>query len=184
MSPVTDGFELRRFDPELDAELLHSWVSEERARFWGMLGQDVEQVRDAYREIDASPSHHALLGLRAGKPAFLLERYDPALDVVGGCYSARPGDVGMHFLVAPSNGAPQPGFSTAVLRFIMDQLFADESVQRVIVEPDVRNDKVQVLNAKVGFVKDSIISLPDKDAWLSICSRPSYLAANAQEETP
>lgn len=175
-------FTLRRFDPELDSELLHGWVNEERARFWGMLGQSVQQVRQAYREIDESGTHHAFLGLLGERPAFLMERYDPAHDVVGGFYPVQPGDVGMHFLVAPNDGPPKPGFTISVLRFIMAELFAELETQRIVVEPDVRNVKVQVLNAAVGFTKERMLALPDKDAWLSLCTRQDYLAAIIVEE--
>ncbi len=184
MNPGMKDFELVRFDPERDAELLHAWISEERAQFWGMLGQSVEQVRETYREIGGSPSHHAFWGLRNGRPAFLMERYDPAHDVVGDCYPVQRGDVGMHFLVAPPEGARQSGFTAAVLRFIMAELFADPQVQRVVVEPDLRNAKVQALNAKVGFVKHSVVSLPDKDAWLSFCRRQDFLDRGPGEPQP
>ena len=34
-----------------DMSVVHSWVSEEYAHYWGMTGFTVAQVTDAYREI-------------------------------------------------------------------------------------------------------------------------------------
>ena len=59
----------------------------------------VDQVRDFYRDIDA------YVGLAGGQPAFLVERYHPADDEIGSKYEVREGDMGMHFLVAPTDRA-------------------------------------------------------------------------------
>ena len=38
------------------------------------------------------------------------------------------------------------------MRRVMEECFADPPSRRVVVEPDVRNDKIAALNAAVGFV--------------------------------
>ncbi len=65
-------------------------------------------------------------------------------------YEVQRGDVGMHLLVAPPNGEPQPGFTTAVMQSVMTELFDDPATRRVVVEPDARNHKIHVLNEKVA----------------------------------
>ncbi|HJP73245.1 MAG TPA: GNAT family N-acetyltransferase [Pseudonocardiaceae bacterium] len=167
-------FALRQMDPEGDLELLHSWVTAEKSVYWMMQGFSREQVLAEYRKIGASPVHDAFLGLYQGVPAFLVERYDP-FGELGDLYAYRSGDVGMHFLTAPSD-TPVHGFSHAVITTVMELLFADPAVQRVVVEPDVRNTAVHALNALVGFRGIGTISLPDKDAFLSICTRAQYEA--------
>ncbi|MGK5643545.1 GNAT family N-acetyltransferase, partial [Streptomyces sp. URMC 126] len=78
------------------------------------------------------------LGLHDGRPAFLMERYCPAHVELVGVHEARPGDVGMHFLVAPTD-TPLHGFTRAVIGTVMEMLFSDPATRRVVVEPDIRN---------------------------------------------
>ncbi|MFI9273097.1 GNAT family N-acetyltransferase [Kitasatospora sp. NPDC052896] len=168
-------FELRPLDPEADAALLHGWVTHPKAAFWMMLDADLDQVRAEYRRIADAAGHDAFLGLVDGRPSFLAERYDPARVELVGLYDPEPGDVGMHFLCAPTD-TPRHGFTRAVLGTVMAWLFADPTTHRVVVEPDVRNTAVQALNAAVGFTPLRTIHKPEKDALLSICTRDRFLA--------
>ncbi len=56
----------RPVEPDADAEVIHSWVSQERARFWGMRDADRERVAEIYRFVDSLSTHHAYLTLRDG----------------------------------------------------------------------------------------------------------------------
>jgi hypothetical protein len=174
--PRLGEFALRHLDPDADAATLHAWVTHPKAVFWLMGDADLDAVAREYRRIAAHPHHDAFLGLHAGRPAFLAERYDPAHVELVGRYDARPGDVGMHFLCAPTD-TPLPGFTRAVITTVMAWLFADPAVTRVVVEPDVRNTAVQALNAAVGFEVLGVIAKPEKDALLSVCTRARFRAA-------
>ncbi|OIJ65695.1 GNAT family N-acetyltransferase [Streptomyces mangrovisoli] len=176
MSTTTAGIgilTLRPLDPLRDAESLHAWVTHPKAAFWMMQDARLEDVERAYMEIAADEHHHALLGLRDGTPAFLMEHYDPAHRELVGLYEPRPGDVGMHFLVAPTD-RPVHGFTRAVITAVMTHLFADPAVHRVVVEPDVANTAVHALNAAVGFVPEREIVKPEKKALLSFCTREDF----------
>ena len=153
---------VRPLDPLRDAELLHSWVTHPKAAYWMMQDAKLQDVEREYMRIAAHEHHHAFLGLHDGEPAFL---YDP-----------EPGDVGMHFLVAPTD-RPVHGFTRAVITAVMDELFADPRTRRVVVEPDVSNKAVHALNEAVGFVAEREIDKPEKRALLSFCTREQYLAA-------
>lgn len=177
----TDGvgtLSLRPFDPgsDSDAATLHSWVVQPYARFWGMGEASVDDVRRDYRAITESAHHDAFVGERDGEPRFLAERYDPVHAPVGRTYDPQPGDVGMHLLVGPP-AQRVPGFTTAVFRTVMDFLFADDEARRVVVEPDARNDKILRLNERLGFRRERVVTLPDKQAWLSLCTRRQYADA-------
>ncbi len=174
-------FALRTLDVAADAPLLHRWVTHPKAVFWLMQDADVERVAAEYRAIAAHPHHDAYLGLWRGEPAFLVERYDPARVELVGLHDAEPGDVGMHFLCAPAE-APVHGFTTAVITTVMAWLFADPTIQRVVVEPDVRNTAVHALNAAVGFQVIGPIAKPEKTALLSICTRERFVAATVAKE--
>jgi hypothetical protein len=79
----------------------------------------------------------------------------------------------MHVLVAAPT-TPRSGVTSAVMRGVMDFCFADPRVERVVVEPDVRNAAIARKNAEVGFVEDRQISLRDKVARLNFCTRAAY----------
>ncbi|MFC7492177.1 MULTISPECIES: GNAT family N-acetyltransferase [unclassified Knoellia] len=170
------AFTLRPVDPLADAPTLHRWVTHPKCRFWQMAYHDVAQVQQAYVEIDENPTHDAFLGLVDDEPAFLVERYDPAGDPVGEVYAVQPGDAGMHVLVAPTD-SPVPGFTRDVFATVMDWLFEDPTVQRVVVEPDAANHAVHALNAWAGFTVHERVRLPGKDALLSFCTRDDHVAS-------
>ncbi|MER6052313.1 GNAT family N-acetyltransferase [Streptomyces sp. NPDC001793] len=174
--PALGEFALRPVDPAADAAVLHPWVTHPKAAFWLMQDCDLPAVEKEFARIDADPYHDALLGLHNGAPAFLMERYDPAHRELVGIHAARPGDIGMHFLTAPTE-TPVHGFTHAVLTTVMESLFADPDVRRVVVEPDTRNTAVHALNDAVGFEVVRTVSLPSKDALLSTCTRDQFLTA-------
>ncbi|MFE5894299.1 GNAT family N-acetyltransferase [Streptomyces sp. NPDC056462] len=169
-------FTIRALDPLKDAELLHRWVTDPKAAFWMMQDAKLQDVEREYMRIAAHEHHHAYLGLHNGEPAFLMESYDPRYVELVGLYDPEPGDVGMHFLVAPTD-RPISGFTRAVITAVMDELFADPRTRRVVVEPDVGNKAVHALNEAVGFVPEREIDKPEKRALLSFCTREQFLSA-------
>ena len=176
-------FTFRCLDAKTDAPLLHSWVTQPYATFWGMLSAGVDDVVEEYARIQASGHHHALLGLDGGVPAFLMEEYLPASSPLAAVYPVLPGDLGMHLLVAPPSEGPEPGYTAAVMDAVLDRLFAKPGVERIVVEPDARNTRIHALNERLGFQPASVVTLPDKDALLSFCSRDDYLAARTALDT-
>ncbi|RHW22421.1 GNAT family N-acetyltransferase [Nocardioides immobilis] len=164
-------------DLERDLTLLHAWVTHPRSVFWMMQDATLDDVRREYDGIVADPHHHAFLGRADGRPAFLVEIYDPAYSLLAGLPELRPGDLGMHVLVAPPDGEPVPGFTSQVFAAVMEHCFADPAVERVVVEPDARNDAIRQKNVDAGFVELREIPLPGKTAMLSVCTRYAYEAA-------
>ncbi|MEU8822332.1 GNAT family N-acetyltransferase [Streptomyces sp. NPDC048636] len=172
------AFALRPLDPAADAALLHGWVTDPKAAFWMMQDSDLTEVEQEYRRIHEHPHHDAFIGLHEGRPAFLAEAYDPAHVELVGLYEPQQGDLGMHFLCAPTD-TPLHGFTLAVITTVMEFCFSDPAVRRVVVEPDVRNAAVHALNAAVGFEVVEKIAKPEKDACLSVCTRERFEAARA-----
>lgn len=168
-------FTLRPVDPMADVELVHSWLTDPKAVFWGMSDAAVGTVERYLREIAVSSGRDAFLGSREGTPVFLLERYDPEVEGIGTIFPVSEGDVGMHVLVAPAD-TPVHGLTGAVMVTIMEFLFSDPAAARVVVEPDVRNRPVHVLNARVGFQELATVPLGGKQALLSTCTRSQFHA--------
>ncbi|RCK69770.1 N-acetyltransferase [Desertihabitans brevis] len=153
--------------------VLHGWVGEERARFWGMVGKSAEEVDAIYRYLDSLETHHAFWVRLDGRPVALLQTYQPEHDPVGECYDVQPGDLGMHLLQAPpeSGAAPVPGFTELLGTALAGHLFADPGVQRLVVEPDSRNDRALARLERTGFELGPEIRLPDKTARLAFLPR-------------
>ncbi|MYR79426.1 GNAT family N-acetyltransferase [Streptomyces filamentosus] len=159
-------------DPAADAELLHGWVTEERARSWGMADHTREQVREIYEFVDSLPTHHAYLALRAGVPAALFQTYEPDADPVGECYDVQPGDFGVHLLIARAEGeGTVKGYTEALLTAFIAYVFSDPAHVRVVVEPDVRNEKAIARMVRIGFELGPEIRKPEKTARLAFLTR-------------
>ncbi|MFE6282977.1 GNAT family N-acetyltransferase [Streptomyces sp. NPDC057877] len=162
-----DGFGAVRVlpvDAHADAGLLHSWVSEERASFWGMNGLTREQVAEIYAHMETLDTHHAFLLLKEDEPVALLQTYEPDADRVSECYRVEPGDIGVHLLLAPADpGTARAGWTTALVRAVTSYALLALDQRRIVVDPDVRNDKAIARFLREGFVAGPKVVLPEID---------------------
>ena len=163
-----------------DITKLHDWVTRDYARYWNMQDYSEPELEDFYRKLMNSGHANAFIGAHDNVSAFLVECYSPGHDQIGEHYDVQPGDFGMHFLIAPAE-VPVPGFSFAVISTILEFMFSDRAVSRIVVEPDIRNDKIHVLNKRVGFQYDRQLELREKTAHLAFCTRERYAAAVDKE---
>ncbi|MFF1393275.1 GNAT family N-acetyltransferase [Streptomyces sp. NPDC058287] len=150
-------------DPAADLDVIHGWVREERARFWGMEGASREQVRETYEHLDSLTTHHAHLVRLDGEPVALLQTYEPEADRVSECYEVEDGDIGVHFLIAPATGGAVRGFTGALMTVLVAYAFEGHGKRRIVVEPDARNTKAVALLERAGFELGPEIVLPEID---------------------
>ncbi|MFJ9816098.1 GNAT family N-acetyltransferase [Streptomyces sp. NPDC101151] len=162
-----DGYgtvRIRPLDPAADAEVVHSWVSEERAAFWGMTGLTSSQVADIYAHMATLDTHHAYFVTKDGEPAALLQTYEPGADRVGECYEVLPGDIGVHLLLAPAGpDGRSPGWTSALLTAMTSYVLLGMDRRRVVVDPDVRNVKAIARFERQGFLRGPEVVLPEID---------------------
>jgi hypothetical protein len=162
-----DGFGAVRvlpLDAHADAGLVHAWVSEERAAFWGMQGLTQDQVAGIYAHMATLDTHHAYLIVKDGEPVALLQTYEPEADRVSLCYEVRPGDIGVHLLLAPAGpGGARPGWSSALLGAVTSYVLKGLDRRRVVVDPDVRNEKAIDRFRRQGFESGPVVVLPEID---------------------
>jgi penicillin G amidase len=162
-------------DPRGDLDLIYGWVTEERARFWRMLGHSRERVLGIYEYLDASTTHHAYLVCRDGEPVALFQTYAPDADPVGECYEVEAGDFGIHLLVARAERAEvRAGFAEALVGTAIDFGFADPATRRIVAEPDARNANARARLRRTGFELGPEIDLPDKRARLAFLTREAW----------
>ncbi|MFE5540317.1 GNAT family N-acetyltransferase [Streptomyces sp. NPDC056492] len=179
-------------DPAADSAVLHAWVAEERAEFWGMNGCSRELVQEIYEDVDRRDTHHAYMVRLDGEPVALFQTYQPEEDRVSECYEVREGDIGVHLMLAPITDRPRPGFSRTLIASLIRFAFRDPAVLRAVGEPDARNEKAIALLGRIGFVRQGEITLPEIDlpeihlpekrAVLAFLDRPDWLPA--AEEQP
>ncbi|MEU5806583.1 GNAT family N-acetyltransferase [Streptomyces sp. NPDC047718] len=187
---TVQGFGTVRFtpvDPAADSAVLHSWVVEERASFWGMNGASRELVQEIYEDVDRRDTHHAFMVRLDDEPVALFQTYQPEEDRVSECYEVREGDIGVHLMLAPAAGRPRPGFSRTLVGSLIRFTFRDPAVLRAVGEPDARNEKALAMLDRLGFVRHGEITLPEidlpevylpeKQAVLAFLDRPEMLPA-------
>ncbi|MFB7258786.1 GNAT family N-acetyltransferase [Streptomyces nojiriensis] len=164
-------------DPAADSALIHSWVTQERARFWGMGEASRELVQEIYEDVDRRTTHHAFMVSRDGEQVALFQTYDCAEDRVSECYEVQPGDVGVHLLIGPTTGAAERGFTGSLMTVFIAFVFSDAAARRVVVEPDARNAKAISLMERTGFVLGPQVVLPEIDLpEVYLPAKPAQLA--------
>ncbi|MBE0421872.1 MAG: GNAT family N-acetyltransferase [Pseudoalteromonas sp.] len=171
-----DDFRFYIYQTQNHFSLLNSWLAQDYAHFWGMQHMNAEQ-----RQSELAPASHklALIAYQDATPAFFIELYEPQFGEIGKHFETHPGDCGMHLLLAPVI-TPQSGFSrraiTATAKLILSKL----GFTRLVVEPDINNQKVHKLNKKIGIQSSHIVRLTHKDAWLGFADLASFEAATTQ----
>ncbi|AOW87813.1 GNAT family N-acetyltransferase [Streptomyces olivaceus] len=162
-----DGFGTVRIlplDAAADAAVLHGWVSGERAAFWGMNGLTRDQVAQVYAHMAGLDTHHAHLVVEDGEPVALLQTYDPGADRVSECYDAEPGDIGVHLLLAPAGPrGPRSGWTAALTGALLAYVLLGLGRTRIVVDPDVANEKAIARFLRQGFTPGPAVVLPEVD---------------------
>lgn len=159
-----------------DITTIHHWVNQPYAKFWGMENTSQDQVFEMYQKIIEDKNHNAYIGVLNNEPIFLCESYSAIHDTIANFYEAKNTDLGMHILVAPVK-KKIPKFTWHIFSYVMSFFFDYLQAQRVVVEPDINNDKIHVLNIKAGFTYLKVIQLPNKKAHLALCTKINYTNA-------
>lgn len=181
---------IRPYDVETDATLVHTWVRSAHASYWGMTNASLSEVKSMY--LSENEVLIPLMVCRETGPVALVEVYDVSLSPLRDHYSTAVGDLGMHILIKPPKTV-EHGFTSCVFGSVLHYCFENLSATRVVVEPDERNAAIRRKNVEAGFVEHSTIQLPDKKAVLSTCTAEQFassflsryvLAKPAKHKTP
>ncbi|MEX8493798.1 GNAT family N-acetyltransferase [Sphaerotilus sp.] len=176
---------LRKMVLDEDVPLLHDWFSRDYARFWGLQGKTVEEIREKFAGIEASGTCDVVFGILAstGERLFMFESYDVKADVLSRHYPVQPGDRGFHFMIGPAD-RPRPAVAYYALQAVCAWIFRDATVCRIVCEPDVRNEKAMKRLVQAGFSGAKVVHLPYKSALLMRRSRVAFEAARTQPPPP
>jgi penicillin amidase len=148
---------IRPVVPERDAALLHSWVTAPRAALWGMTDHSVADVELVYAYI-AEQAHLAAYLLDVDdQPLGLLQTYDPEVDEIGRWYDRRPGDVGIHLLLADDHR--RAGRTPEVIAAGLDFVAHLPGCRRLVFEPDARNTASVAMMERLGCERGPLVDL-------------------------
>lgn len=174
--PATGPLLFRKLDPARDAALLHDWVNRPHARFWNQQGKPLAEIEAIYREqMDKGADMRLACRADTGEPLLLLWVYDPQHDVLGRHYRVRRGDRGFHLFLAPADRTT-PGLTYQLMTAVVEALFAEPAVQRVVCEPHLRNQKMITRMLQLGLHRQQVVHLPNKSAALMVLERRRFEA--------
>ena len=177
---------LRPVDLDRDVEMLHEWFHREHAiKIWKM-NWSLRELERYYRLTLAGNSSHSYIGEANGVPTFNIEVYWASRDIVGNYYDVMPSDYGTHQFIAPTD--PKLKYASPSTRSMMDFVFSEPRVGKMIGEGAVDSMASMMNKAHVGFKIEKVIEMPHKKANLNFCYREWYwnkfpeAAEIAQEE--
>jgi penicillin amidase len=148
---------VRPVDPAADAALLHAWVTQPRAEFWGMSDHSVEDVALVYAYIQDQAHLAAYLLLAEDHPLGLLQTYDPAVDEIGQWYDRAAGDGGVHLFLA--DDPRRAGRTADVIAAGLDFVAHLPDCRRLVFEPDARNAASLSLLDRLGCSRGPLVDL-------------------------
>ncbi len=166
--------------------LVHGWMQQPHvAPWWGLEGPPAEVA--AYLRGQAALPHLQPWVVGAdGTPFAYVETYSAADDPLAAHAPIGPADRGWHVLVGDPD-ALGTGLARLLGRAVLARLFADPDpagpVERVVCEPDERNERMLAYCAALGHVEVARVDLPDKRAAL-LAATPASFAARFPHDLP
>ena len=177
---------IRPLDVDRDAVRIHEWLTHPRAHYWMMTDLNEDEVRTYLEGIRDSADDAGWLGSVDGDACFYVETYTPDSLIPQNVLTTGPDDIGMHLLVAPPAGPSVHGLTDRIMAAVIDFCLkpADQGgrgAERVVVEPDARNDAIIEKNRAAGFtpITEATIMMGEveKRALVSVCTRADFEAS-------
>ncbi|WP_445164674.1 GNAT family N-acetyltransferase [Paenactinomyces guangxiensis] len=159
---------------ERDLERLHQWMHEPHVIPYWNLNIPFAKYREHLRKFLADPHQTLYIGSLDGTPMSYWETYWVKDDILAQYYDFHPDDQGVHLLIGPPAFLGK-GYASPLLRTITRRLFHHNRTEKVVAEPDIRNEKMIHIFKKCGFEFQKAIDLPDKRAALMYCYREPFL---------
>lgn len=170
----TVGF--RPVEPARDFERLYAWFHNDHLTPYWQLDVDRSEAERLVREKVADRTMTPYIGSLDHVPMSYWEVYEAAEDEIASVYDPAPTDRGIHLFVGPPEYLGH-GHATTLLTSLVRFLFEHTDAERLVSEPDVRNDPAIGLFEGCGFQSRGTVELDDKDARLLCCTPASFEAA-------
>ena len=177
---------IRPLDVDRDTARIHEWLAHPRAHYWMMTDLDENEVRTYLDGIRDSTDDAGWVGSVDGIDCFYVETYTPGSLIPQNVLATGPADIGMHLLVAPPAGPAVHGLTDRIMAEVIDFCLkpvdqGGRGAERVVVEPDARNDAIIEKNRGAGFtpITEATIMMSEieKLALVSVCTRAGFEAS-------
>lgn len=172
-------------DPERHTRLLYDWLHQPHVAPWWGPDRTLDETR-AYLERQLGSGHLTPWIVSAGDLSFgYVETYRAAEDPLARAYPLVASDRGWHVLVGPAEVLGR-GLPRLMGRAVLARLLSEDGVDRVVCEPDQRNERMIAFCAALGHERLATLDLGHKQAALLASTRarfdarwPGDLAAGA-----
>ena len=166
---------LRPASLERDLGRLHAWLGSEHVKPYWQLDLPLPAFRDRLAAKLADDHLTPYVGCLDHVPMSYWECYRAADDDVANHYDADPTDRGVHLLIGPEEYLGR-GYAVPLLRAVVAMQFRHSGTDRVIAEPDARNEAAIRVFERCGFEprREFRFDEAGKDALLLICERERF----------
>ena len=173
---------LRQATTERDLGRLHAWLGNEHVKPYWQLDLPLPAFRAEMATKLEDDHLTPYIGCLDHVPMSYWECYWAADDDVANHYDARPADQGVHLLIGPPEYLGH-GYALALLRSVVAMQFRHPETERVIAEPDARNEHVIHIFEQCGFEPrtEFYFDEAEKDAVLLVCDRERFETAVLDE---
>ncbi|MBX0322491.1 acetyltransferase [Halomicroarcula sp. F13] len=185
---IATAYDYQTYDPSIDRTIsfrqatldrdlgrLHAWLSSDHVKPYWQLDLPLPAFRDRLAGKLDDDHLTPYVGCLDHVPMSYWECYWAAEDDVAAHYDADPADQGVHLLVGPEEYLGN-GYARPLLRAVVAMQFRHPETDRVIAEPDVRNDHVVHVFEQCGFEPrgEFHFEKAEKDALLLVCERDRF----------
>lgn len=174
-SSIDSQIALRQATVEADLGRLHAWLGSDHVKPYWELDRPLPEFRTELGSKLADDHLTPYIGCLDHVPMSYWECYWAAEDDVAAHYDANPSDQGVHLLIGPEeylgNGYAQP-----LLEAVVAMQFRHPATDRVIAEPDSRNEHVIHVFEQCGFERRDqfYFDEAEKEATLLVCKRDRF----------
>ncbi|WP_224268757.1 GNAT family N-acetyltransferase [Haloprofundus salinisoli] len=195
---VSAPYDYQRYDPSIDrmvsfrpatmvADLgrLHRWLNSEHVLPYWRLNHSLPRFRAALDEKLADDHLTPYVGSLDHVPMSYFERYWAADDPLAAHYDAEPADQGIHLLIGPPEYLGH-GYAPALLRAMTALAFRHPETDRVVAEPDARNERAIRVFERCGYepVREFEFPEEEKTALLVVCERDRFESTVESADEP
>ncbi|MFC6993285.1 GNAT family N-acetyltransferase [Haladaptatus sp. GCM10025707] len=158
-----------------DLHRLHAWLGRDHVKPYWQLDLPLAAFRDRLAEKLDDSHLTPYIGCLDHVPMSYWECYWAADDDLTNHYDAAPTDQGVHLLIGPEEYLGK-GYSLSLLRAVVAMQFRHAETDRVVAEPDVRNDRVIHVFEACGFEprEEFHFAEAEKEALLMVCERERF----------
>lgn len=164
---------------ERDLERLHAWLNSEHVLPYWQLNDPLPEFRETLSEKIEDEHMTPYVGYLDHVPMSYWESYWAAEDEIAEYYDAEPADQGIHLLIGPSEYLGH-GYAEPLVRAVTEMQFCHPETDRIVTEPDSRNERVIHVFEQCGFEPQRKLDLPEKDALLMICELDRFRREDEQ----